>query len=150
MTPQIRFPVAWAPIEGQFLTEPTQLPIPSNNHQTILKQPATTAIHRPISKRKIEKTTEKEQLSAKKNSESNITNQFYSFFTHRHKSEKILHRCLSKMGKTSDEVEASVPLFYHAIRLINIKRGRKYVNTAMLLKLFSPDELSLHLGELTQ
>ena len=50
------------------------------------------------------------------------------------------------MGKASVDVEAIMPLFYNAIRLINVKRGRKYVNAAMLLKLFTSEELSQHLG----
>jgi len=43
------------------------------------------------------------------------------------------------MGKTSEEAEKILPLFYTAIRYINAKRGRKYVNAAMLLKFFAPE-----------
>ena len=36
MSQQMGFPIAWAPIENQFTTEPTQLPIPPSNQPTIL------------------------------------------------------------------------------------------------------------------
>ena len=98
----------------------------------------------------MEKTAEKEQLSAKKNSESNIINQFYSFLTHRHNSEKLLRWCLKKMGKSEEDIDFILPIFYQAIRLINIRRGRKYVNVSMLRKLFTPDRLDDCLDELKQ
>jgi len=78
-------------------------------------------------------------LSAKKNSESNIINQFYSFFGSREKSEKIVERCCKLMGKRPEHLEKIFSLFYFSIRLINSKRGRKYVNVAMFLKFFNPD-----------
>ena len=37
-----------------------------------------------------------------------------------------------------------------SIRLINAKRGRKYVNAAMFLKFFSPEELSCYLPEMLE
>ena len=90
----------------------------------------------------MEKTVEKELLSAKKNSESNIINQFYSFFTHAHKSERVLRRCVRQMDKKDSEADLILPIFYNAIRLINAKRGRKYVNAALLVKFFSAEELT--------
>jgi len=51
----------------------------------------------------MEKTVEKELMSAKKNGESNIINQFYSFFSHAEKSEKVVRRCLGQLGKTASE-----------------------------------------------
>jgi hypothetical protein len=82
---------------------------------------------------------EKEIISAKKNSESNLINQFYSFFSSRDKSERVVEKCCKMLKKTPSEVERILPLFYMAIRYINAKRGRKYVNAAMLLKFFSPE-----------
>ena len=86
MTYQMGFPLVWNAMEGPFIGEPTRA------SASLVTQPSVPSISitpsrdtgRP--KRRMEKTAEKEQLSAKKNSESNITNQFYSFFTHRHKS----------------------------------------------------------------
>ena len=50
-------------------------------------------------KRKEKKTAEKDISSAKKNSESNIINQFYSFFSCRERSERIVKKA----------IEASIP-----------------------------------------
>jgi hypothetical protein len=36
------------------------------------------------------------------------------------------------------------------IRLINAKRGRKYVNVSMFLKFFTQDEFSLYLSEMRE
>lgn len=41
--------------------------------------------------------------------------------------------------KKVEDVEKILTLFYTAVRYINVKRGRKYVNSAMLLKFFVPD-----------
>ena len=54
------------------------------------------------------------------------------------------------MGKSGEDIALILPIFYQAIRLINIKRGRKYVNAAMLLKLFTPEQLADYLDELKQ
>jgi hypothetical protein len=45
-------------------------------------------------KRKEKKTVEKDISSAKKNSESNIINQFYSFFSCRERSERIAKKAI--------------------------------------------------------
>jgi hypothetical protein len=45
-------------------------------------------------KRKEKKTVEKDLSSAKKNSESNIINQFYSFFSCRERSERIVEKAI--------------------------------------------------------
>jgi hypothetical protein len=45
-------------------------------------------------KRKEKKTVEKDLSSAKKNSESNIINQFYSFFSCRERSERIVKKAI--------------------------------------------------------
>jgi len=85
----------------------------------------------------MEKTLEKEILSAKKNSESNIINQFYSFFGSREKSERIVARCCNLMSKSNEQIEKILPIFYTTIRFINAKRGRKYVNVSLFLKFFT-------------
>ena len=41
------------------------------------------------------------------------------------------------LGKIGDQVEKAVGAFYLSLRLINAKRGRKYVNAAMLLRFFT-------------
>jgi len=43
------------------------------------------------------------------------------------------------MGKSADQYEKIFSLFYTAIRHINAKRGRKYVNVAMFLRFFNPE-----------
>ena len=43
------------------------------------------------------------------------------------------------MGKAPSEVEKILSIFYSTMRLINLKRGRKYVNVAMFLKFFTPE-----------
>ena len=45
-------------------------------------------------KRKEKKTIDKDISSAKKNSESNIINQFYSFFSCRERSERIAKKAI--------------------------------------------------------
>jgi hypothetical protein len=37
-----------------------------------------------------------------------------------------------------------------SIRLINAKRGRKYINVAMFLKFFNPNELASYLPEMVE
>lgn len=101
-------------------------------------------------KRRVEKTVEKEILSAKKNSESNIINQFYSFFSSREKSERVVERIGTLLGKSGAEMEKILPLFYSAIRFINAKRGRKYVNVASFLRFFSAEEFGEYLGEMRE
>ncbi len=54
------------------------------------------------------------------------------------------------MGKDPTHLEKIFSLFYMAIRLINAKRGRKYVNVAMFLKFFSPEELGCYLPEMQE
>ena len=94
----------------------------------------------PVEKRRIEKNLEKEIVSARKNSESNLINQFYSFFGSREKSQRVVEKCCCLLGKTEEEVEKILPLFYLAIKTINTKRGRTYVNAASLVKFFTPGE----------
>ena len=101
----------------------------------------------PPKKRRSEKTLQKEIISAKKNSESNLINQFYSFFGNPDKSERIVRRCCDLLGKTAEETEQILPLFYMAVRFINSKRGRKYVNAAMLLKFFTAEEFEAYVPE---
>ena len=101
-------------------------------------------------KRRTEKTLEKEIISAKKNSQSNLINQFYSFFGSREKSERIVEKCCLLQKKTLQQSEKILPLFYMAIRYINAKRGRKYVNATMLLKFFTPEEFGSYLQEFTE
>ena len=52
------------------------------------------------------------------------------------------------MKKNTEDYEKILSLFYFFIRLINAKRGRKYVNVAMFLKFFNPEELISYLPEM--
>ena len=52
------------------------------------------------------------------------------------------------MKKNTEDYEKILSLFYFSIRLINAKRGRKYVNVAMFLKFFNPEELVSYLPEM--
>jgi len=54
------------------------------------------------------------------------------------------------MKKNPEDYEKNLSLFYLAIRLINAKRGRKYVNVAMFLKFFNPEELASYLPEMKE
>jgi hypothetical protein len=116
-------------------------------HDSVLPKPSPPPA-KP--KRRLEKTVEKEILSAKKNSESNIINQFYSFFSSREKSERVVERIGALLGKSEAEMEKILPLFYSAIRFINAKRGRKYVNVASFLKFFTAEEFGEYLGEMRE
>ncbi len=58
-----------------------------------------------------------------------------------------MERCCLLAKKKAEDVEKILTLFYTAVRYINVKRGRKYVNSAMLLKFFVPDEFSTYLPE---
>ena len=58
-----------------------------------------------------------------------------------------MEKCCVLLGKSCEDTEKILPLFYTAIRYINAKRGRKYVNAAMLLKFFSPEEFGNYLSE---
>ena len=113
-----------------------------------VQSPTVASVEIIPKKRRAEKTLEKEIISAKKNSESNLINQFYSFFGSREKSERIVEKCCLLQKKTLEEAEKILPLFYTAIRFINAKRGRKYVNAAMLLKFFTPEEFGGYLEDL--
>jgi hypothetical protein len=99
-------------------------------------------------KRRMEKTVEKEILSAKKNSESNIINQFYSFFSSREKSERIVEKCALMLGKSPLQLESILTTFYATIRFINAKRGRKYVNVSMFMKFFTEEDFGEYLSEM--
>lgn len=113
-----------------------------------VQSPTVASVEILPKKRRAEKTLEKEIISAKKNSESNLINQFYSFFGSREKSERIVEKCCLLQKKTPEESEKILTLFYTAIRFINAKRGRKYVNGAMLLKFFTPEEFGSYLEDL--
>jgi hypothetical protein len=52
------------------------------------------------------------------------------------------------MKKNIEDYEKILSLFYISIRLINSKRGRKYVNISMFLKFFNPEELANYLPEM--
>jgi uncharacterized SAM-dependent methyltransferase len=52
------------------------------------------------------------------------------------------------MGKTALQTEGILNVFYMAVRLINAKRGRKYVNVGMFLRFFSPEECQEYLTEI--
>ena len=51
------------------------------------------------------------------------------------------------LSKTQEETDKILPLFYNSIRYINAKRGRKYVNAALLVKFFTPEEFGAYLPE---
>ena len=78
----------------------------TNTLSTETTQIITTAkpVDQEKSKKRAEKTLEKQILSAKKNSQSNIINQLYSFFSSREKSEKIVQTCCVLMKKNPDHI----------------------------------------------
>lgn len=115
-----------------------------------IQNPTTVSLEGLPKKRRGEKTLEKEIISAKKNSQSNLINQFFSFFSSREKSERIVERCCLLQKKTLEQAQKILPMFYMAIRFINAKRGRKYVNAAMLLKFFTPEEFGCYLEDMRE
>ena len=58
-----------------------------------------------------------------------------------------MEKCCCLLGKTTEEIEKILPLFYSSIRYINVKRGRKYVNAAMLMKFFTPEEFESYVPQ---
>jgi hypothetical protein len=51
----------------------------------------------------------------------------------------VVERCAILLGKSLEDCEKILPIFYSTIRFINAKRGRKYVNVGMFLKSFAPE-----------
>lgn len=84
---------------------------------------------------------ERELISAKKNSESNIINHFFTFFTAKEASSKLVRRAFLTLGKNGLDIERGITLFYNVVRLINLRRGRKYINKAILWSYFSEENL---------
>lgn len=82
------------------------------------------------------KNNDKEIESAKKNSESNLINHFFSFFSNREKSEKNILLCISTLTTKDCPKEKLVQLFYSTIHVLNSRRGRKYINKKILISLF--------------
>lgn len=82
---------------------------------------------------------EKEIASAKKNSTSNIINHFFSFFNGHEATMFLVKKAISSLHKSSEEGEKIMWLFYNTIKFINVKRGRKYVNSTMLMGYFTPE-----------
>lgn len=54
------------------------------------------------------------------------------------------------LGRSKEQIEKIVSTFYLTIRLINSKRGRKYVNAAMLLRFFAAREFLEYLPEMKE
>lgn len=100
--------------------------------------------------KKREKNLHKEIESAKKNSESNLINHFFSYFNSREKSERTVDGCISLLSKVESHKEKLLYLFYNAIHVINARRGRKYVNRKILNALFTPEELLRAVPELKE
>jgi hypothetical protein len=62
----------------------------------------------------------------------------------------VVEKCALLMGKSPQEVDKILTVFYMAMRLINAKRGRKYVNVSMFLKFFTAEEFGEYLGEMKE
>lgn len=84
---------------------------------------------------------ERELISAKKNSESNIINHFFTFFTSKEASLQLVSRAFLTLGKIGLDIEKCLTLFYNVMRTVNLRRGRKYINKAILWSYFSEENL---------
>lgn len=69
-------------------------------------------------------------------------NHFFSFFSSREKSEKTLDFCIDSLNKDESQKEKLVHLFYNSIQVLNVRRGRKYVNRNIFKTLFDPEEMA--------
>lgn len=96
------------------------------------------------------KSNEKEIESAKKNSESNLINHFFSFFSNREKSEKTVLQCIDTLSTQDCPKEKLVHLFYNTIHVLNSRRGRKYINKKILISLFEPEKLLKTIPEIKE
>lgn len=101
---------------------------------------------REKSQQRRKRNLRKERESARKNSESNIINQLFSHLTNADRSEKIVERIISKLGLSS--VGNSKKTFYCVARLINLRRGRKYVNKESILAFYQPSGCIEQFGDL--
>ena len=84
---------------------------------------------------------DRELVSAKKNSESNIINHFFTYFVLRECSETVVRRAIDSLGKREVDTERVMTIIYNTIRVINLKRGRKYINKVILCGYFTEDWL---------
>lgn len=96
------------------------------------------------------KNEEKEIESAKKNSESNLINHFFSFFSNRSKSYAPVEAYITTLKIDQSNKEKLIHLFFNTIHLLNLKRGRKYVNRKLIFALFNPDDLILQIPEIVE
>ena len=84
---------------------------------------------------------DRELVSAKKNSESNIINHFFTYFVLRDCSETVVRRAIRSLGKPEADTERIMTIVYNIIRVINVKRGRKYINKVILCGYFTEEWL---------
>ena len=115
----------------------SSLPIPAQVAPVIPAFPEISKQEREKSQQRRKKSHRKERESARKNSESNIINQLYSHLTNTLRSERIVEKIISKLGLPA--LEKCRKTFYSVVRLINFRRGRKYVNKESILAFYQPE-----------
>lgn len=87
-------------------------------------------------------------VSARKNSESNIINHFFSYFCNRECSEYQLRRTVLSLGRPEEQTEKISAVLYNILKVINLKRGRRYINKIILAAYFSQEGLRRDLPDL--
>lgn len=129
------------------LSPPTSSPTPTlKNSSPHLQPPKKRASGK--GKRRGWGDLEKELQSAKKNSESNLVNQLLGFLSSQERSQPIVDRAIGQLGKSLAQVQQLRPIFYNTVRMVNLRRGRKYVNSSSLLACSRPAQLAAFLPQL--
>lgn len=82
---------------------------------------------------------EKELESAKKNSESNLVNQLLAFLNNTQVSQKLVNSAIRRVKRKGCSEQKIRVIFYNVVRLLNLKRGRKYVNRHTLMQYYTPE-----------
>ena len=83
----------------------------------------------------------KEVESAKKNCESNLVNQFLSYFSSLSNSSTLIHKALRTMNLEKALIEKKhleqvMAFFYKQVSIVNSRKERRYVNKAFLQNYF--------------
>lgn len=84
---------------------------------------------------------EKQLESAKKNSESNIINQFFSYFSCRSQSEEIVEKAILVSVRKIEELQKIISIFYNIMKCMSLQRIKKYVNKKTLLNIFAKENI---------
>jgi hypothetical protein len=79
--------------------------------------------------------------SAKKNGEFNIINNFFSFILSTTDSHSFLATIARTLVKEEPDIYKIISIISKSIRLINLRRKKKYINKVILMQYFARDSL---------